>query len=313
MSSDRAEALHAELVERVIGLQSSAQWLEAMAAAARFHEYSFGNWLLLWSQAEQRGSSVTRPAGFRTWQQLGRQVRKGERGFQILAPMVRKMRDDEADESRRVVTGFRVATVFDVSQTDGDPLPDVGPRRLAGDDPTQLFHLAVDMIVGEGFNFGRARLSGPNGVTNPTTRTVVVDVRLEPAQRTKTTVHELAHVLMHSGTDSFECRGRVEVEAESVAFVVCRAAGLDPSAYSVPYVAGWAHDTEDPARTLLVTAETIVRASRRILSRIDQTQAFPLEVMHTSSSQWTLSADSDIILENVEEPVGAGTRGRSAS
>ncbi|MGH8926095.1 MAG: ArdC family protein [Acidimicrobiia bacterium] len=76
MSSERAEALHAELIDRVTALRSSAEWLEAMAAAARFHEYSFGNWLLMWSQAEQRGLSVTRPAGYRTWQQLGRQVRK---------------------------------------------------------------------------------------------------------------------------------------------------------------------------------------------------------------------------------------------
>ncbi|MGH8925032.1 MAG: ArdC-like ssDNA-binding domain-containing protein [Acidimicrobiia bacterium] len=313
MSSERAEALHAELVERVTALQSSAQWLEAMSAAARFHEYSFGNWLLMWSQAEQRGMAVTRPAGFRTWQQLGRQVRKGERGFQILAPMVRNVGDDEGDECRRVLTGFRVATVFDVSQTDGGCLPDVGPQRLAGDDPTQLFHIAVDMIAAEGFSFGRVRLRGPNGVTNPIARTVVVDDRLKAAQRTKTTVHELAHVLMHAGTPGFECRGRVEVEAESVAYVVCRAAGLDTSAYSVPYVAGWARNTEDPTRTLLVTAETIVRTSRRILSRIDQTQAFPVELMHTGSLQWTVSADSDIMLANVVGSVGPGSRGRSAS
>jgi antirestriction protein ArdC len=266
MSSERVEALHAELVDRVSALRSSAEWLEAMTVAARFHEYSFGNWLLLWSQAERRGTAVTRPAGFRTWEQLGRHVRKGERGFQILAPMVRKVRDDnDSDEPRRVVTGFRVATVFDISQTDGDPLPHVGPRRLAIDDPTPLYRAAVEMIAEEGFSFGLARLRGTNGMTRPTTRAVLIDDRLGPAQRTKTTVHELAHVLMHAGAVEFECRGRVEVEAESVAFVACGAVGLDTSAYSVPYVAGWVQNTDDPARTLLLTAEAIVRISRRIL------------------------------------------------
>jgi len=285
MSSERAEALHAELLDRVTALKSSAEWLEAMTAAARFHEYSFGNWLLLWSQAERRGTTVTRMAGFQTWEQLGRHVRKGQRGYQILAPIVRKVRDpNDVDESRRVVSGFRVATVFDISQTDGDPLPDVGPRSLAGDYPTPLYQAAVEVIAEEGFSFGLARLRGPNGMTRPTTRAVLVDDRLEPAQRTKTTVHELAHVLMHAGSPGFECRGRVEVEAESVAFVVCGAAGLDTSAYSVPYITGWAQSTDDPGRTLLVTAEAIVRTSRRILSRFDQTESFPVEDIHSESS-----------------------------
>lgn len=295
MSSERAEALHAELVDRVSALRSSAEWLEAMTAAARFHDYSFGNWLLLWSQAERRGTLVTRPAGFRTWEQLGRHVRKGERGFQILAPILRKVRDaDAVDELRRVVTGFRVATVFDVSQTDGDPLPYVGPQRLAGDHPTPLYRAAIDMIAEEGFSFALARLRGPNGATRPTTHAVLVDDRLEPAQRTKTTVHELAHVLMHAGESEFECRGKVEVEAESVAFVACGAAGLDTSAYSVPYIAGWAEGTKDPGRTLLVTAEAIVRTSRRILERL-RTITLPTEPSHSLLSHCTESTVSDIM------------------
>ncbi len=314
MSSERAQALHGELVERVAALRSSAEWLAAMAAAGRFHDYSLGNWLLLWSQAERRGTSVTRPAGFGTWLELGRHVRKGERGYQILAPIARRIRDTEdPDGYRRVVAGFRVATVFDIAQTEGDPLPAASPVRLAGDDPTGLFRLAVDMIEAEGFGFGLARLRGPNGTTRPATRLVVVDERLEGAQRTKTTVHELAHVLMHAASPGFECRGRVEVEAESVAFVVCAAAGLDTSAYSIPYISGWAQSTDDPGRTLLATAEAIVRTSRRILNRFDQTDPFPIEDIHFASSQWTATADSDMMLGNVTKPVGAGWRGRSAS
>ena len=285
MSSERAEALHAELVERVTAFRSSAEWLEAMTAAARFHSYSFGNWLLLWSQAERRGTTVSRPAGFGTWLELGRHVRKGERGFQILAPMLRMVDDNDADEPRRVVSGFRVATVFDISQTDGKPLPEAGPQLLGGDDPTPLYQTAVDMIEAEGFSFGLARLRGPNGITSPTTQAVIVDEQLEPAHRTKTTVHELAHVLMHAATPGFECRGQVEVEAESVAFVVCGAIGLDTSAYSIPYVAGWAQNTSDPARTLLATAEAIVRTSRRILSASDQTASFLVKAIHTASFQ----------------------------
>jgi hypothetical protein len=87
--SDRADELHQQLRAKVTKLRSSEEWLQAMTAAARFHDYSLGNWLLLWSQAEQRGTKVTRPAGYRTWQSMGRQVRRGERGYQILVPMIR--------------------------------------------------------------------------------------------------------------------------------------------------------------------------------------------------------------------------------
>lgn len=288
MSSERAEALHADLVERVNEFRSSTEWLEAIIAAARFHEYSFGNWLLLWSQADRREMSITRLAGFRTWQQLGRQVRRGERGFQILAPIVRRTQEEaEAEVDRRVVTGFRVATVFDLSQTDGHPLPMVRPQRLAGDDPTPLFRVAVGMIRAAGFGFELARLEGPNGSTSRRSRTVLIDQRLEPAQRTKTTVHELAHVLMHADNSDLECRGRVEVEAESVAFVVCAAAGLETSNYSVPYIATWSQSTNDPARTLLVTAEAIVRTARLVLAALNETTALPLETSRSLLSQWT--------------------------
>ena len=142
-----------------------------MTAAARFHDYSLGNWLLLWSQAEQRETTVTRPAGYRTWQQLGRHVRRGETGYKILAPITRRIRDeDEAtgeERSRRAVVGFRVATVFDYRQTEGKPLPEVAPERLTGDDGADLFEHAAGMIRAEGYTFELGRLAGPNGLTRP--------------------------------------------------------------------------------------------------------------------------------------------------
>lgn len=301
--SDRAEALHAELVERVGSLRGSAEWLAAMTAAARLHDYSFGNWLLLWSQADRRGTTVSRPAGFSTWRRLGRHVRRGEQGYRILAPVLRRV--DDGDESRRVVAGFRVATVFDVAQTDGAPLPDAGPRRLTGDDPTELFAAAVGMIEGRRFAFTLGRLDGPNGGTWPAARRVVVDERLEPAQRTKTTVHELAHVVLHAeAAASVDCRDRLEVEAESVAFVTCGAAGLDTSAYSVAYVAGWADAAPDPARLLLATAESVVRTSRQILASLDQTTACPNEPVHSFVEQCKLSADDVVMIRNTAVPGG---------
>ena len=140
-----------------------------MVAAARFHDYSLGNWLLIWSQAEQRGATVTRPAGYRTWQKLGRQVRRGERGYRILAPMTRRLpgEDAETEEPKRIVTGFRVVSVFDVSQTDGEPLADIGPSLLTGHGDADLAQAAVGLIEEQGYEFSlgsprRAQRSHPS-------------------------------------------------------------------------------------------------------------------------------------------------------
>lgn len=304
--SDRADTLHRQLLDRVGQLRTSKEWLQAMVTAARFHDYSFGNWLLLWSQAEQRGTTVTRPAGYRRWQELGRQVRRGERGYQLLAPVTRKTRrvDGDDDESERVLVGFRVVTVFDIAQTEGEPLPDAGPRRLVGDGDAAVMDAAIGMIEAAGFTFSLGELRGPNGVTRPVGREVVVDARLEGAQITKTTVHELAHVLMHADSKAIDCRGRVEVEAESVAYVVCGAAGLDTSDYSVAYVAGWAESTHDADRVLLATGERVVAVSRRILDQLEKhsepDQRGPTDFQ---SFLFTMSSRDDRLSDNGSEPL----------
>lgn len=301
MSNVTADELHEQLLEQVGQLRTSEEWLAAMVTAARFHDYSLGNWLLMWSQAEQRGTTVTRPAGYRTWQKLGRQVRRGERGYRILAPMTRRLPAEDAatDEPERIVTGFRVVSVFDVSQTEGEPLADIGPRLLTSHGDTLLAQTAVGLIEEQGYEYSLGPLHGPNGLTRLSTRQVVVEEKLEAAQRTKTTVHELAHVLMHASEREIACRGRIEVEAESVAYVVCGAAGLDTSAYSVAYVARWAETTSEPERTLLATAERIVSNARRILKHIDRTEAFIVESPQTEASSLVTPLHSDMMQAHV--------------
>ena len=306
--SDRTDQLHRELLDRVAKLRSSEEWLQAMTAAARFHDYSLGNWLLLWSQAEQRGTTVTRPAGYRTWQSMGRQVRRGERGYQILAPITRRVTRD--DEEERVVCGFRVVHVFDVSQTEGEPLPDVGPRRLTGDGDARILEVGIGMIEDHGYRFGLDRLRGPNGVTRPGAKQVMVEADLDGAQLTKTTIHELAHVLMHTDDGRIDCRGRVEVEAESVAYVVCAAAGLDTSPYSIPYVAGWAGTTTNAEETLLRTGERIVATARRVLAVLDRSDAFTASDSQIKVSPLNVSLTSDMMAGSSLEPVGTAGKER---
>jgi antirestriction protein ArdC len=112
-------------------LVSSEDWQQALEVAARFHDYSFANTRLIWAQAKARGFTPTRVAGYRAWQKLGRQVNRGEKGLQILAPITRTVETEIGEEERRVV-GFRVVHVFDQSQTDGEPIPEVRPAVLEG-------------------------------------------------------------------------------------------------------------------------------------------------------------------------------------
>lgn len=105
--SDPVERLHSELTDSLQALVTSEDWQQALAVAARFHQYSFANTQLIWSQAAARGFTPTRVAGYRTWQQLGRQVRRGEKGLGILAPIVRKTDTDQGDDAERRVVGFR--------------------------------------------------------------------------------------------------------------------------------------------------------------------------------------------------------------
>jgi antirestriction protein ArdC len=113
------EVIHGQLQGAVERLVDSDEWRAMLEVAARFHTYSANNQLLIYLQWPQ----ATRVAGYRAWQRLGRQVRKGERGIQILAPRrrVRAVETEDSDEPERVqvLTGFRVVHVFDVSQTEG--------------------------------------------------------------------------------------------------------------------------------------------------------------------------------------------------
>lgn len=188
--------------------------------------------------------------------------------MKIFAPMAKK--DDDGNVS---VFGFKVTTVFDVSQTDGDPLPDMGgPVLLEGDGDDELREAFQLMIQDQGFTVGYGPLGGPNGWTKHKTKEVMIESDIDDAQATKTMCHELAHVLLHGDRTVFDCRGRVEVEAESVAYVVCAAAGVDTSQYSVKYVAGWAEETDDPAKAMLATAEVVVKKARTILAFVEAYQ-----------------------------------------
>ena len=187
--------------------------------AAKFHTYSLNNQLLIALQAAQLGISPTRVAGFGTWKALGRSVVKGSTGLAVLAPCTYTPKDTRADAGtgqdtrgaaattatrtageptggdvdqsarRRVLRGFRLAHVFDISQTEGHPLPDVRPELLTGDAPAALWEALAAQVVGHGYTLTREACGQANGVTDPAARTVRVRPDVADAQAVKTLVH----------------------------------------------------------------------------------------------------------------------------
>ena len=304
---ERLEQFHATLSDQVLTLTSSTAWTDWLRTAARFHHYSLNNTLAIWLQRPD----ASHVAGYRTWQSLGRQVRKGERGIQILAPVTRRVAQSDAggeepgsgaggssqrkgdrpagESTTRRMVGVRIAHVFDYGQTEGQPLADfevIRPTLLTGQAPDRLWDGLAVQVAEAGYDLADEALSnGANGRTNFTDRLVLLRPELDPAQRVKTLAHELGHVMLHEPQNVIDaastvgCRGRQEVEAESVAFLVASAHGMDTAAYSFPYVAGWAQqDGDNVEATLRGTAGRALSTAHRILDRLDRDNPAPLPV-----------------------------------
>ena len=284
-------ALHDQIGEQVEALTADPQWRAMLDAAAKFHTYSLNNQLLIELQAARLGISPTRVAGFGTWKALGRSVVKGSTGLAVLAPCTYTPKDTPTDQAvpapgtgtagessggdadrrapGRVLRGFRVAHVFDVSQTEGDPLPEIRPELLIGDAPAALWEALAAQVAAYGYTLTREACGQANGLTDPAARTVRVRPDVADAQAVKTLAHELAHIECGHTAEGYDyrgCRGRAEAEAESVAYIVTAWAGLDAGAYTVPYVAAWSSGNPDVVRA---AAATVTAAARRILDHLD--------------------------------------------
>ena len=296
VDGDPLTRAHDRLTAAVAALVDGDAWRAMLEIAARFPRYSTNNVLLITAQRPD----ATNVAGLRIWNTLGRRVRKGEKGIAILAPCTYRSQTqldtggaataetaDSADPEigeRRVLRGFRVAYVFDITQTDGDPLPEVAPGQLTGDAPAQLWHRLAGLVEADGYRIERGPCGGAYGHTRFTDRVVRVRDDVATAQATKTLAHELGHIRAEHDTRFAEsyhldsgCRGVAEVEAESIAFVVTAAAGLDSSGYTVPYVAHWAAgDTtvlRDTAARVITTARTILADTNMTLANPARDQA----------------------------------------
>ncbi|QNK82613.1 ArdC-like ssDNA-binding domain-containing protein [Nakamurella sp. PAMC28650] len=239
IAAELLQGIHQQLSQMVTG----DDWLNVLKQASRFHDYSFANQLLIMSQRPD----ATRVMGYKQWPRVNRYVRKGEKGIAILAPLVRteKTEDEHGKESKtRTVIGFRVVYVFDVSQTDGEPLASdlPSPELLEGEAPEHLREFLIRQIQGQGFTLrfpGTANWPEPEvrGWTNFREKVVAIAPGLSDAQQAKTLAHEFGHITLNHQEAGH--RGMAEIEAESYAAVMMMATGLNSLTYSLPYLAGW--------------------------------------------------------------------------
>lgn len=231
------------------------QYLDVMA---RFPRYSLNNCILI---AIQR-PDATMVQGFHAWKKLGRCVTKGEKGIGIIAPMVGRKQDEAGSEDISIF-GFKVVHVFDVSQTEGDALPEF--VKVKGDPGRNIVAIEA-YIQSEGIELCYEMIpSGANGVSK--NGKIIIDPELEPASRLQVLVHELAHENLHWNTERRNETSKTvrETEAEAVASVVCQALGLDTIEHCADYIQLYNGDAE----VLIKSMDYIQKTATKILEGIN--------------------------------------------
>jgi antirestriction protein ArdC len=262
MKSEEVKQLTTQAIEELGAALSAGKTKELtsyLAAMSRFHRYSLHNVMLIALQKP----AATHVAGYHTWNKLGRHVRKGEKGIFILAPMVRTKEIAETDNSssERVLLGFRGCAVFDYSQTEGRELPNIG--AVEGD-PSHHQERLAEFVTSQGIALRYAQNIAPaRGVSEGGKITLLPG--MSPAETFATLAHECAHELLHRQKNRAELSKRQkETEAEAVAFVVCRAIGLETGNACQNYIQLYRGDTA----LLMESLERVRLAASRILDAI---------------------------------------------
>jgi len=282
---EKLNAIMEKLEQGVKGLFESEQYKTYLNTLSKFHNYSSNNCLLIALQMP----SATLVAGFYTWQsKFKRSVNKGAKGIKIIAPSPVKVKKlvDKLDEKGNPVTdsngkrvkeeeevsvsSYRIATVFDISQTNGNPLPQIGVNELIEtvNGYKKLF-TSIEKTSPVPVDFELIS-TGAKGYYSITEKRIAINKGMSELQNLKTLIHEVAHARIHdrdknnSKDNPQQNRRTREVEAESVAYTVCQHFGLDTSRYSFGYIASWSGNKQ--LDTLKASLETIRKEADEIIT-----------------------------------------------
>ena len=287
-SADRMKEITDRLETGIQELFESERYKAYLTSMAKFHSYSFNNTLLI---AMQGGQLV---AGYNKWRDdFHRNVKRGEKGIKILAPAPYKVKKEmpKLDEQGQPVMdkdgkpltevqetqvpAFKIVSVFDVSQTEGEPLPSIGVDELAGNvEQYEDFFKALEQTSPVPMAFEDIP-GGSHGYYHLTEKRIAIQEGMSELQTLKTAIHEIAHSKLHAidpeapaieQADRPDSRTR-EVQAESIAYTVCQHYGLDTSDYSFGYVAGWSSGKD--LKELKASLETIRATAHELITTID--------------------------------------------
>ena len=289
--AEKLKEITDRLEQGITELFDSERYKEYLRVMSKFHNYSFNNTLLIAMQKPD----ASLIAGFTAWKnQFQRNVKKGEKGIKIIAPSPFKIKQETekidpqtqkpvigkdgkpvTEEKEITIPAYKVVSVFDVSQTEGQELPDIAVDALTGDvEQYSDFFAALEKTSPVPIGFEKIE-GGAHGYYHLEDKRIALDEGMSELQTLKTAIHEIAHAKLHDidlNAPKDEQQPRVdrrtrEVEAESVAYTVCQHYGLDTSDYSFGYVAGWSSGRE--LAELKSSLETIRSAAADIINSID--------------------------------------------
>ena len=327
-----------EITERleqgVKELFTSEMYTKYLRTMSQFHNYSFNNTVLI---AMQKPES-TLVAGYQTWQKkFKRQVKRGEKGIQIIAPapvrrkevvekvdpatnelVIGKDGQPETEEIVTVIPRFRVTTVFDITQTYGEPLPELETPELTGNvENYEIFMQAVREVSPVPIRFDKIE-GDARGFYSNTDKEIVIREGMSEAQTMKTAVHEVTHAKLHDRDvmkELGEKKDRMtgEVEAESVAYTVCQYFGLDTSDYSFPYIAGWS--SSQNMRELRASMDTIRRTAGEFIDSMAEVMQRLLQEQPEKGAAVREGLDENFCLSGEEDcyaiyQIADGTKGQ---
>lgn len=288
MHRDQLKEITEKLDKGVAEIFSSGKYADYLRAMSHLHDYSFSNIVLILMQKPD----ATMVAGMHSWNKnYGRFVNEGERGIKILAPAPYKREilktvfdndgnpvlDKDGNEVKEkvavMVENYKIAYVYDVSQTHGRPVPSLGANELYGEVKGYDRILNAVKAIAPVPVFFEEIKSEAKGYYSPVDDKIVIKKDLSEVQTIKTLLHESAHALLDHGNkkkdpDYTPDRSAHEVQAESVAFTVCSYYGIDTSDYSFGYIAGWMADMD--AKTLRRSMKTIIECSAEIIQGMNR-------------------------------------------
>lgn len=322
------EDVNAKLDEGLKAIFEENRFQELLHLMSKFPNYSLNNMLLI----AQQMPHATMVMGYKGWQELGRQVSKGEKGIKILAPIFKKVEKEKIDpetnevvrdekgniikEKKDILVGFRNVSVFDISQTTGKEIPsprDIMSQRLKdGNTMKELYQDFFNHILKtESYDLKEQETdSGVGGYFKRDTNEIVISTNnnKNESEKFRVLVHEYAHAKLHHKESPLKDlpRGHKEAQAESVAYIVCNYYGLEIDGESLGYIATWAKDIKLARQAM----EEVQEVADSIISQIDELQRDKVLEIYQSSDKEYLEAKEflknqfDVIVDEVKKEEG---------